>query len=125
MSWELDDNRPIYVQIVETMKLRIISGYYAAGGKLPSVRELATEAGVNPNTMQRALSELERTGLVSTIRTSGRVVTEDMTLLEQQKQELAQGEIEAFVEKMKRLGYDSQQTMQQLSSWIIQKSEEE
>ena len=77
MAWKLDNDRPIYAQIVEKIKLRIISGFYQPGSKLPSVRDLALEAGVNPNTMQKAFAELENSGLLITMRTSGRMVTED------------------------------------------------
>ena len=81
MAWNLDSDRPIYAQILERIQRQIVSGEYAPGTKIPSVRELAAQAGVNPNTMQKALSELERSGLVVTMRTSGRVVTEDMEMI--------------------------------------------
>ena len=77
MEWNLDPSRPIYQQIIEKVETEIASGRYQPGQQLPSVRELALEAGVNPNTMQRALSELERGGLVTSRRTSGRFITED------------------------------------------------
>ena len=73
MPWNLTSDRPIFLQIIEIMQLSIVSGKYAPGDKLPSVRELATEAAVNPNTMQKALQELERSGLVYSKRTSGRL----------------------------------------------------
>ena len=66
MTWELKNDRPIYAQLIEQIKLRIISGFYRPGERLPSVRDMAAEAAVNPNTMQRALSELERDGLLYT-----------------------------------------------------------
>ena len=75
MTWKLDSDRPIYAQLLELIQMRIISGHYPAGSRLPSVRELAAEAGVNPNTMQKAFSELERNGLIWTQRTAGRFVT--------------------------------------------------
>ena len=75
--WELDSNRPIYLQIAEKIELEICSGVYQPGDKIPSVRELAQEVGVNPNTMQRALAELERKQIIVTFRTSGRTVTEE------------------------------------------------
>ena len=65
MPWELDNDRPIYLQLMERIQQDIISGIYKPGDRLPSVRDLAVEAAVNPNTMQKALSELERSGLVS------------------------------------------------------------
>lgn len=86
MSWNLNSERPIYAQIIERITLDIISGIYLPGAKLPSVRDLAQDAGVNPNTMQKALSELERTGLVLSQRTSGRFITEDLTMIEKTKQ---------------------------------------
>ena len=81
MPWELSNDRPIYLQLMERIQMDIVSGKYHAGDKLPSVRDLAIEAAVNPNTMQKALSELERVGLVYSQRTSGRFITEDATCL--------------------------------------------
>lgn len=93
MPWNLDSDRPIFIQIIDKIQMDIISGLYQPGDKLPSVRELAQEASVNPNTMQKALSELERTGLVYSQRTSGRFITEDTDMIcllkEQQAQEIA------------------------------------
>ena len=80
MPWELDSDRPIYTQIVDRLKHEIVSGFYPPGSRLPSVRDLAAQASVNPNTMQKAFTELERTGLIVTRRTSGRTVTEDTAL---------------------------------------------
>ena len=77
MPWNLDSSRPIYLQIIERVQMDIITGRYQPGDKLPSVRNLAQEAAVNPNTMQKALSELERSGLIYSQRTSGRFITED------------------------------------------------
>lgn len=82
MSWNLNSDRPIFLQIVERIQMDIISGIYKPGDKLPAVRELASEASVNPNTMQKALSELEKTGLVYSQRTSGRFITEDTNMIE-------------------------------------------
>ena len=104
MPWNLDSDRPIFLQIIEKIRLDIVSGCYQPGDKLPSVRELAAEASVNPNTMQKALSELERTGLVYSQRTSGRYITEDTTMIKQLKSELAKELIEEFLEQMSRLG---------------------
>lgn len=104
MSWNLDNDRPIFLQIVEHLQNDIVSGTYQPGEKVPSVRELASQASVNPNTMQRALSELERTGLVHSERTSGRFITEDTSMIEGLKEELATEQIKAFIERMKQLG---------------------
>lgn len=104
MKWIIDSDRPIYKQLVEQIELRIISGLYAPGDKLESVREMAMDAGVNPNTMQKALAELERMELVFAQRTSGRFITEDLKVIEEAKKNLAVQEIGAFLEKMKKLG---------------------
>lgn len=109
MSWDLSSDRPVYLQIVEKIQIDIVAGIYKAGDKLPSVRELAASASVNPNTMQKALTELERTGLVYTNRTSGRFITEDETLLNQSKKELASSEVAAFLKKMKRFSYTEEE----------------
>ena len=85
MPWELDNDRPIYLQLMERIQQDIVSGIYKPGDRLPSVRDLAVEAAVNPNTMQKALSELERSGLVYSQRTSGRFITEDTQLLDEMK----------------------------------------
>ena len=83
MNWELKSDRPIYTQLLEELKRRIVSGYYQPGDRLLPVRELAQEAKVNPNTMQKALSELERENLVFAVRTTGRYITEAETLIEE------------------------------------------
>ena len=86
--------------------MQIVSGVYQPGTKIPSVRELAADAGVNPNTMQKALAELERSGLVMTQRTSGRVVTEDLNMIKEIRNQLAGEQVKEFVKKMKDLGFD-------------------
>lgn len=106
MLWKLNSDRPIYAQIVERIQMQIVSGYYPPGGRLPSVRELATEAGVNPNTMQKAFSELERGGLIITQRTSGRTVTEETRVIKTTQKELAAIQIQEFLTQMKALGYE-------------------
>ena len=85
----------------------IVSGSYKPGDKLPAVRDLAIEAAVNPNTMQRALTELEREGLVHAHRTSGRFVTEDESVVKKVKDSLAMELVGAFLEKMKAIGYSA------------------
>lgn len=112
MSWNLDSERPIYTQIIERITLDIISGTYPPGARLPSVRDLAQDAGVNPNTMQKALSELERTGLLFSQRTSGRFVTEELAMIEKTKTQLAAQQIREFLEKMQRIGFDRETTLQ-------------
>lgn len=105
MAWNLNSDRPIYTQILEKIQVRIVSGIYQPGEKIPSVRELAAEAGVNPNTMQKALSELERSKIIITQRTSGRVVTEDLEMIKKTRNQLAKEQIEAFIKRMEALGF--------------------
>ena len=112
MAWDLDADRPIYAQLVERIQMQIVSGQYPAGRKLPSVRELAAVAAVNPNTMQKALSELERSGLILTQRTSGRTVTDDMELIQKMRDEIVRGQVQEFINKMKDMGFDKKEILQ-------------
>lgn len=111
MPWDLDNDRPIYLQLMEKIQQDIIAGQYKPGDKLPSVRDLAVEAAVNPNTMQKALSELERSGLVYAQRTSGRFITEDEQMLKKMKREQAAQYICEFFEKMRSLGFQDEETL--------------
>lgn len=111
MPWNLDSDRPIFIQIIEKIQMDIICGIYQPGDKLPSVRELAQTASVNPNTMQKALSELERTSLVYSQRTSGRFITEDKAMIEQLKSKLAKEIISEFLESMNRLGIQREEAL--------------
>ena len=101
----LSNDAPIYAQLIEQIKVGIVTGGFPRGERLPSVRDLATEAGVNPNTMQRAMTELEREGLVYSQRTAGRFVTEDETMIQQAKRGLAERHIKLFLAAMTRLGF--------------------
>lgn len=114
MKWELKTDRPIYLQLVEQIGYLIVSGIYKSGDKLPSVRDLATEASVNPNTMQKALSELERSGLIYTNRTSGRFITEDQSMIDEMKRNLAKEQLQDFLEKMKQLGFNQKEILELL-----------
>ena len=118
MPWELSNDRPIYLQLMERIQMDIVSGKYHAGDKLPSVRDLAIEAAVNPNTMQKALSELERVGLVYSQRTSGRFITEDANMIKELKQHLANEHILEFFEKMKQLGFREEEALQLMEERI-------
>jgi len=111
MPWNLTNDRPIYVQLVEQIKFLIISGVYKPGDKLPSVRDFAAEAEVNPNTMQKALSELERENLIYTNRTSGKFITEDEAMILKMKKELAKNEIQKFLANMNKLGFSNKETI--------------
>jgi len=108
--WSFTPDRPIYLQLQERLKLSIVSGIYTPGDKLPAVRDLAIEAAVNPNTVQRALTELEREGLVHTQRTSGRFVTEDKDVIGKVKNTLAMELVDSFLEKMEAIGYSAKET---------------
>ena len=112
MPWNLDNDRPIYLQLMERIQHDIISGVYQPGDKLPSVRDLAVEAAVNPNTMQKALSELERCGLVYSQRTSGRFITDDKEMIKEMRNELAQEHIRDFFGQMRKLGYSDEDTLE-------------
>ena len=105
MDWKFRSDLPIYSQLVEQIKLGIVSAKLLPGERLMSVRDMATEAGVNPNTMQRALQELERDGMVYSQRTAGRFVTENMQVIERAKKKFAEEQIRSFLEAMKKLGY--------------------
>lgn len=105
MDWNFKSDLPIYSQLVEQIKLGIVSGIFKPGERLASVRDMAMEAGVNPNTMQRALQELEREGMVYSQRTSGRFVTDDEAVIDNAKKNLAEEQIKSFLEAMSKLGY--------------------
>lgn len=122
--WDLKSDRPIYIQLLEQIQIKIISGELALGSKLPSVRDLAAEAAVNPNTMQKAMVELERLGLVYSQRTAGRFITEDGMMVEKIKKELAQMQAEEFLLNMKKLGFDKQKLMDLLKD-LLEKGEVE
>ena len=111
MAWTLDSDRPIFLQIEERIQTDIVSGRYQPGDKLPSVRDLAAEASVNPNTMQKAFAELERTGLVYSRRTSGRFITEDCHMIEQLKTSLATEKMEEFLAQMRQLGFQNDEIL--------------
>lgn len=110
MSWNLTNDRPIFSQIMDIISQNIISGKYPPGEKLPSVRDLAAQAAVNPNTMQKALSELEKTGLVFAKRTSGRYITEDIAMIKELKSHMAQEKIQEFLASMENLGISKEET---------------
>ena len=124
MQWKLSDDRPIYVQLMETITAAIASGTLAAGSRLPSVREMAAQAGeitkseimakcpdISQITVQRALAELERDGLLYSQRTAGRFVTDQSDRITQKRKELAMQQIRIFLSSMKEMGYTSEQTL--------------
>ena len=105
MQWQFSNDAPIYTQLIQQVKVGIVTGAFPPGDRLPSVRDMAPEAGVHPNTMQRALAELERDGLVYSQRTAGRFVTEDNTMINTAKRSLAERHVKTFLEAMLRLGF--------------------
>ena len=114
MPWNLDNDRPIYLQLMERIQHDIISGVYQPGDRLPSVRDLALDAAVNPNTMQKALSELERSGLVYSHRTSGRFITDDHHLIQKMRNDIAEEYIRQFLSQMRELGFEGSETVEML-----------
>ena len=112
MNFEFDNNMPIYIQLVEQLKNYIIAGKLSPGERLLSVRELALKSKVNPNTMQRALAELENMELVYTERTSGRYVTKDIDLINKYKEEYAKDMAEKFFTSMESLGFNKEQSIE-------------
>ena len=107
VEWNLDDSRPIWPQLKEQLLREIIAGRYAMGGPFPTVRDLAEDAGVNRNTMQRALADLETDGFLITNRTAGRIVTTDEKLIGEVKRKLAEQNVEKFIDEMATIGYSS------------------
>jgi GntR family transcriptional regulator len=120
MTWKLDPDRPIYLQIIDRIQTDIVTGVYPPGGQLPSVRALALEAGVNPNTLQKAMSELERSGLVESHRTSGRFVTTDEEKIRRLKESLVKQEIQTLLKKLKIYGLTKAELIE-----YIERNEEE
>ena len=119
MGWNFQADRPIYYQLMDQIKRRIIIGEYPPGEKMPSVRELAMEASVNPNTMQKAMAELEREGLLYSQRTAGRFVAGQEEIREGLKKELMMEYVEEFLDKMKKLGISVEEVIA-----LLQENEE-
>ncbi|MGT2829327.1 GntR family transcriptional regulator [Streptococcus hillyeri] len=118
MAWKFDEKSPIYAQIAQHVKMQIISNQVKSGDQLPTVREYAEEAGVNPNTMQRAFTELEREGMVYSQRTSGRFVTEDTDLIAEKRLEVAQLELKNFVNNMQKIGFSTEDIVPELTRFL-------
>lgn len=114
MKFEFDNNIPIYIQLVEQLKIHIISGIILPGDRLPSVRELAIQTKVNPNTMQKALVELEELKLIYTERTNGKYVTNDEKLINKYKEEYALNLSKKYFSNMEDIGYNKKETINYL-----------
>ena len=117
MEWKFSEDVPIYLQIIEMMKVDIVSGKYKSGDRMPAVRDLAYSAGVNPNTVQRAYAELERQGLVQSERTSGRFVSIDEEKMKDLKADLGNAYIAEMFKKLKDLGMDDEEIISALRKW--------
>ena len=123
MAWEFKNGIPIYLQIMEGIKTRIAGGLLPPGSKLPSVRDLAAQAGVNPNTMQRAMTQLEQEGLLYTQRTSGRFVTEDEAKMKELRSSLSERYVEELFTQLSRLGMLREEIISEVSRWRPQEDE--
>ena len=122
MNWNIRNDAPVYTQLVDQIARAIILGQFPPGSKLPSVRDFASDAGVN--TMQRAFAELERLELIRTQRTAGRTVTENIARIEREKRRLAQAGIDAFWQALAQLGYDRAQALELLRQDLQQAKED-
>lgn len=114
MEFSFDNERPIYIQLVELIRIEIVSGKFKKGERIPSVRELALMMKVNPNTMQKALNELENQKLIYTERTNGKYVTEDEELIENIKKELAKEKVNNYLDSMNSIGISFEESLKYL-----------
>ena len=114
MNFIFDNDRPIYIQLVEQLKECIVAGKFKSGEKLPSVREFAMQIKVNPNTVQKALAEIENQKLIYTERTNGKFVTENVELIENVKKELANEKVQKYFQDMNKLGIDKEEAIKYL-----------
>ena len=125
MAWEFESGQPIYKQLIDHIRLDIASGSFKPGDRIPPVRELAAEAGVNPNTMQRALAELERDGLIYTNRTSGRYISEEGSVLKELRKKLGQDYISQLFQNLRKLGLSDEEIIGAVSEWAGGNAEKE
>ncbi len=125
MRWEFHNDAPIYAQVMERVERLIVSGALAPGERLPSVRAFALEAGVNPNTVQKALTELERGGLIYSQRTAGHYVTEDQAVIAAVREALARAQTDRFLRSMRELGFTPAQTAELLQRKLERDDKEE
>jgi len=124
MTWDFKGDKPLYLQIMEHIKFGVVSGTYPVGSKMLSVRELAMEASVNPNTMQKALSELEKEGLLFSQRTSGRFITEDEEAVAQIRKNFLEHQMQDFFEKMQAIGYNSTEVVKLFTDFVNERKDE-
>ena len=124
MEWQIDNNKPVYIQLVEQLKMKIISGEIELDSKLDSVRNLASDAMVNPNTMQKALAELERQGFVYSKRTSGRFVTDDKDLIDTERKKLVKENVKKSLETLINLGYTDEEIISLVKEILTEGTDE-
>ena len=118
MKWKFNQEQPIYLQIMDHIKTQIATGRLKPGDKLASVRDMAVEAGVNPNTMQKALSELERVGILYSQRTAGRFVAEGEQKTRSLQEELVKEQIEKFIDSMTTLGFEPEEIIKEVRAYL-------
>lgn len=123
MKWEFKNGIPIYLQIIAQIKVMIASGELRAGSKIPPVREMAVEAGVNPNTMQRALTQLEQEGLLYTQRTAGRFVSEDENVMKELRKAMSEQYIAELFHNLEKMGMDKQEIIAAVKDYQDDKGE--
>ncbi|WP_455677703.1 GntR family transcriptional regulator [Sharpea azabuensis] len=123
MKWEFKNGIPIYLQIIAQIKVMIASGELRAGSKIPPVREMAVEAGVNPNTMQRALTQLEQEGLLYTQRTAGRFVSEDENVMKELRKAMSEQYIADMFHNLEKMGMDKQEIIAAVKDYQEDKGE--
>lgn len=116
MSWDLNNNCPIYMQVLDIIRLKIITGEYKPGDKLPSIRDLAVESSVNPNTIQKAIFILEQSGLIIPQRTVGKFITEDTNMINKAKNEIANKTIIEFIKKFEVLGITKDELIEKIKN---------
>lgn len=123
MQWEFKNGIPIYLQIIAQIKVMIASGELRAGSKIPPVREMAVEAGVNPNTMQRALTQLEQEGLLYTQRTAGRFVSEDENVMKELRKAMSEQYIADMFHNLEKMGMGKQEIIAAVKNYEEDKGE--
>lgn len=117
MPWKFIDDIPIYLQIVDILKTYIVSGKYHSGDRLPAVRDLAMEMGVNPNTVQKAFAELERQGLVQSERTAGRYVSIDDEKIRELRRDLSREYVAKLFQNLRDLGMSDEEIRNVINNW--------
>ena len=120
--WPFKEGTPIYLQIIEAIKLRVVRGEYPAGSQVPPVRELAMEAGVNPNTVQRAYAQLESEGILKSDRTRGRFVTDEKSVLSELRKVMSSRFVVEMIKGMKELGMNDEEIMDAVQRQIKEES---